>query len=242
MNTAGAVVIGNEILSGKVSEINANYLATELRKLGVDLRSIVVVPDEVVEIGKVVAAASDRFDYVFTTGGVGPTHDDVTLEGIARGLDVKTIRNDEFERILRKHYGAKINDHVLRMADLPDGARLLWEDEIPIPVVCIRNIYIFPGDPDLLRMKFEAVRHRFQASPYHLRRIFTTADEGEIAPLLEDAVKAHPRVEIGSYPVYAADRDYRVQVTVESRDPEETRRATEFLKERMPRESILRVE
>lgn len=242
MKTAGVVVIGNEILSGKVSENNANFLAAELRDLGVNLRSIEVVPDELDEIARAVSSASARFDYVFTTGGVGPTHDDVTLEGIARAFGVKTRRSEEFVKALREHCGDRVNDQLLRMADLPEGATLLWEDDLPIPVICVRNLFIFPGEPGLLRKKFGAIRERFQSTPLQVHRIFTTKDEAEIAALLEEAADAHPEVQIGSYPVYTKKLDYRVQVTIESMDGEEARRVADYLRDRIPPEAIVRVE
>ena len=242
MTTAGMVVIGNEVLSGKVKESNATYLSVELRRLGVDLRWIAVVPDEVPVIAEAVRTASERFDLVFTTGGVGPTHDDVTLEAIAASAGVPIRRHEEFAAVLRKGYGDRINDLLLRMADLPEGATLLWEDDIPVPVISLNNIYIFPGEPGLLRRKFEAVKERFRSAPYHLKRIYTLSDEGEIAELLADVDEKYPDVMIGSYPVYAKTSEYRTQVTVESRDEERTRLVTEVLTDRIPSESILRVE
>lgn len=240
--TAGVIVIGNEVLSGKVSESNANYLAAELRELGVDLRSIEVIPDEIEEISRAVSGASGKFDFVFTTGGVGPTHDDVTLQGIAEALGVKIRRNEEYQETLQSFYGDRLNDYLLRMADLPEGSTLLWEDDLPIPVICAGNIYIFPGEPGLLQKKFEAIRGRFRSVPYHIHRIFTTADEGEIAAILEEVDAAHPEVQIGSYPIYTRKVDYRVQVTVESRDEEKARLVLEELKGRIPSETILRIE
>ena len=128
------------------------------------------------------------------------------------------------------------------MADIPEGAELLWDGDIPIPVIVLNNVHIFPGEPTLLRRKWEAVRERFRSSPYHLRRIYTLSDEGEIAGLLGEVDEQYPDVMIGSYPVYAAESEYRTQVTVESRDEERTRLVTEFLAGRIPPESILRIE
>ena len=242
MKTAAVIVIGNEILSGKVTESNAGYLSKELRDLGVDLRRIEIVPDEVDKIAHAVSIASDEFDYVFTSGGVGPTHDDVTMRGIAEALDVGIERNEDFEETMRKFYGGSINEYILRMADLPAGSSLLWEDDLPIPVICARNIYVFPGEPGLLKKKFQAIRSRFRSEPYFLHKIFTTLEEGDIAKILEEAAEAHPAVQIGSYPVYSRKVDYRVQVTIESKDENEAREVTDFLKGCIPAETILRVE
>ena len=165
MATAGIVVIGNEVLSGKVTESNAQYLSGELRRLGVDLRSIVIVPDEIPTIAEAVRTASGQFDFVFTTGGIGPTHDDVTMEAIAASAGVGLRRHEEFARVIATGYGDRTNDLLLGMADLPEGATLLWEEGIPIPVIALDNIYIFPGEPGLLRKEFEAVRERFRSAP-----------------------------------------------------------------------------
>ena len=242
MKTASIVVIGNEVLSGKVTDINSTYITAELRKLGVDLRLIEIVPDDIDEIARVVSAASSRFDHVFTTGGVGPTHDDVTLEGIAKALGVKVKRSEEYAETLRKFYGESLNEHLLRMADLPEDSTLIWGDDLPVPVICARNVFIFPGEPGLMKKKFEVIRAQFRAEPYHLRRIFTTLDEGEIAGLLREAAEAHPEVQIGSYPVYSERVDYRVQVTIEAREEEKAQFVADYIKGRIPEETIVRLE
>ena len=116
MPTAGVLVIGNEILSGKVSDENSPFLAQGLRRLGVELRRIVTVPDEVDLIGEEVRTFSQDYDYVFTSGGVGPTHDDVTIEGIARGLGRKVIRHPDIESKIRQFHQGEINEAQLKMA------------------------------------------------------------------------------------------------------------------------------
>src|SRR5690348_3636782 len=120
--TAGIVLIGNEILSGKVIDANAAYLCRELRELGVEVRRIVVVPDEVGLIAEEVAAFSKAFDLVFTSGGVGPTHDDVTIEGIARAMGVPVVRHPERVALVERYYGDAGTDAALRMAEILDGA------------------------------------------------------------------------------------------------------------------------
>ena len=119
--TAAIVVIGNEILTGKSEDKNASYLIGELYKLGVALRRIVVIADDVNEIARTVHECAGGFDYVFTSGGVGPTHDDVTIEGIARAFDRRVVRVPELEGMLRGYFGEGINEARLRMADAPDG-------------------------------------------------------------------------------------------------------------------------
>ena len=120
--TAAAVMIGNEILSGKVTDTNSPFLATELRGLGVALKRVAVIPDELDAIAHEVRSCHKTYDVVFTSGGVGPTHDDITMEGIARGLGRKVILHPDIELKLRAFYGDKINRARLKMAEVPDGA------------------------------------------------------------------------------------------------------------------------
>ena len=107
--TAGIVIIGNEVLSGKTQDINSHFFCTELRQLGVEVQKISTIQDEIPLIGKEVAEFSQRFDFVFTSGGIGPTHDDVTIEGIAHGFGVKVVRHPEIEARMRRRLGAELN-------------------------------------------------------------------------------------------------------------------------------------
>src|SRR5437868_15352976 len=163
--TAAILLIGNEILSGKVEEENARFLTRELRALGVALRRIEVVPDVTDEIAASVRALADRFDFVFTSGGVGPTHDDVTLHAVAEAFGMKVHRHPDLEALLRAGYGDRLHERDLRMADIPTGARLEYgpggrhaDARAPWPVIVVRNVWILPGVPTIFRRKFEAVR------------------------------------------------------------------------------------
>src|SRR6059058_4492948 len=122
--TAGIVLIGNEILSGKVVDANAAYLCRELRQLGVDVRRITVIPDEIQLIAATVSEFSRSFDVVFTSGGVGPTHDDVTVEGVARAFGSPVVRHPTLVALLRDFYKDDLNEARLKMAEVPDGAEL----------------------------------------------------------------------------------------------------------------------
>jgi molybdenum cofactor synthesis domain-containing protein len=233
--TAAILVIGNEILSGKVDDQNARYLIGELRRLGVSLRRIEVIPDVTSEIAARVRALSATVDHLFTSGGVGPTHDDVTLRAVAEAFDLPVARHPELEALLRDRYGARLHERDLLMADLPVGARLehgpggrgtTW------PVVVVRNVWILPGVPSIFRAKFEAVRELFRAPPIHGRALYSRAGEGEIAGALDETVAAFPGVEVGSYPHLEA-RDYRVKITLDGRDGAAVDRALAFLAERL---------
>src|SRR5881397_2954713 len=136
--TAGIILIGNEILSGKIADVNAAYLCRELRQLGVDVRRISVVPDEVELIAREVVAQSRDFDYVFTSGGVGPTHDDVTIEGVARAFDREVIRHPELEAMLRSYFGDGVDAARLRMAAVPEGSDLIRGVDLRWPVLAVK--------------------------------------------------------------------------------------------------------
>jgi len=170
--TAGIILIGNEILSGKIEDANAAYLCRELRGLGVDVQRITVIPDEVDTIAREVAFFSQEFDVVFTSGGVGPTHDDVTMEGVARAMKVSVVRHPGLVALLRQYYGDAVNDANLRMAEVPEGAELVGAESVRFPTVLARNVYILPGVPEIFRRKFAAIRERFRDVPIHLKNVF----------------------------------------------------------------------
>src|SRR6266571_5114701 len=140
--TAGIILIGNEILSGKIADANAAYLCRELRRLGVDVRRLTVIPDKVDAIAQEVAASSRAYDLVFTSGGVGLTHDDVTIEGVARAMAVKVVRHERLVAILEGYYGDRLNDAHLKMAETPDGAELVGGAPLRFPTVVMKNVYI----------------------------------------------------------------------------------------------------
>jgi len=214
--TAAIVVIGNEILTGKSEDKNASYLIGELYKLGVALRRIVVITDDVNEIARTVRECAGGFDYVFTSGGVGPTHDDVTIEGIARAFDRRVVRVPELEGMLRGYFGEGINEARLRMADAPDGSELIRAEGLRWPVLATENVFVLPGVPELFRSKFDAIRERFRAEPFYTTAIYTREDEFDIAPRLDRVASGNPDVEIGSYPTFTRE-DYRVKITIESK-------------------------
>ncbi|PYS34592.1 MAG: competence/damage-inducible protein A, partial [Acidobacteria bacterium] len=163
--TAGIIVIGNEILSGKTKDENSPYLIRELRDLGVNVRKISIIPDELRFIADEVRTFSTSYDYVFTTGGVGPTHDDLTMEGISHAFGRRMHRHPELEASIRHFYSRELIDGNLRMADIPEGARLVGGKGMWFPVVAVENVYIFPGVPEILQKKFERIKETFREAP-----------------------------------------------------------------------------
>jgi len=239
--TAGIVIIGNEVLSGKTRDTNSHFFCTELRQLGVEVQKISTIQDDIEIIGKEVAAFSDRFDYVFTSGGVGPTHDDVTIEGVAHGLGVRVVRHPDIERRMRQRLGDQVNEARLRMANVPEGATLLATEAPFAAIVKIRNIYIFPGIPRILEERFHAIKETFRDTPYYLKNVFVRYGEGIIASILNDLLVNFPNLMLGSYPVLDLP-DYKVKVTLESKDSDYLEQALRALIASLPPDAVHRVD
>jgi len=239
--TAAIIVVGNEILSGKVVDTNAAFLTRELRQLGVCLQRIVVIPDDVAVIAATVREYKAVFDVIFTSGGVGPTHDDVTIEGVARGLDRRVVRNQQLERMLREHFGDEVSAARLKMTETPEGAELIFGGRLNFPTVCVEGIYILPGIPELFRDKFESIRHRFAGTPYHLRVLYSSEYESTIADFLNQTLAAFPELQLGSYPKLN-EPEYRVRITLESKDRDYVDRALSHLLALLPPAAVVRTE
>lgn len=240
--TAAALIIGNEILTGKVREANVQRLAHELFRMGIALKRVIVCPDDIETIAADLRALRAAHDLVFTSGGVGPTHDDLTLPAVARAFDRALVRSPVIEALIRGHWGERVTEGHLRMADVPDGADLLQTNEVPWPVVSIENVFVLPGVPEIFEVKLAMLRERIGADvPFVSRALYTMCDEGEVAALLEAIVGAHPGVEVGSYPRWR-DPTYRVKITFDGRDPARVDAALEACRAALDPALIVRVE
>jgi molybdenum cofactor synthesis domain-containing protein len=222
MATAALVVIGDEILSGKTVDTNTPFLVAQLRSLGVALREIAIIPDVAAAIAETVRRVSARFDYVFTSGGVGPTHDDVTMVGIAQAFAVPIVRHPRLEELLRTYYAEKnraLIERNLRMAEVPDGTTLIEEPQLRWPVLRMRNVYVLPGIPEIFRRKFLAIAESFRDAPFHLRQLFVRSEEAVIARHLDVIAGKYAEVAVGSYPLLEPAADgHRVKLTLEGKD------------------------
>jgi len=217
-STAAALVIGNELLSGKVEEANVHVLARTLRGLGVELRRVVVILDEIDEIAREVAALAASHDWLFTSGGVGPTHDDVTVEGVAKAFGVRAVEHPLLATMLREHYKERCTEGHLRMALVPEGATLESSEEIRWPTIRFKNVWLMPGVPEIFRMKLPlVVAHIGTGAHFISRAVFTKMDEGDLKPLLDSIVAKFPDVGVGSYPKWQ-DATYRTKLTFDGRD------------------------
>jgi len=241
MPTAGILVIGNEILSGKVVDTNSPFLAKELRELGVDLERIVVIPDVVETIAREVRAMSEAYDHVFTSGGVGPTHDDLTMDGVAAAFGIPLAVNEIMAKRIERAQGRPPNESQLKMATIPAGAQLIDAGDLWFPVIIVKNVHILPGIPELLKRKFLSVRERFRGVPFELKRVYLMHHESDIAEHLNATLRDFPEVQMGSYP-RTGEGTWRVLVTLESRDGDYLMRALGALLARLPADAVQKVE
>jgi FAD synthetase len=238
--TVAILIVGNEILSGKVADRNAAYLCRELRALGVSVQRVVMVPDSAEVIAEEVRYCR-KFDLVFTSGGVGPTHDDVTMEGVAKGLGRELVHHPALEKLLTRFYRSQLSRVHVKLAEVPEGTELIHAEGLRLPVNRVENIYIFPGVPELLQKKFDAVKERFKESPFFLKKIFIKGHEEAIASHLNGTLAAFPHILLGSYPEWG-NPDYDVLLTLESKDPYYLDQAVGYLLELLPFESIVKTE
>jgi molybdenum cofactor synthesis domain-containing protein len=243
--TAVLVVVGNEVLSAKVADENGPWAARRLRDLGVRLLAIHTIPDRVDDVVAVVDSARRVADWVFTSGGVGPTHDDVTVASVARALGRPIERNPILVRTIRElhrahHGGEEPPEAALRMADVPEGTRLLGDEGYP--TLMAANVVMLPGVPQFFRYQFERIAHLLEAPPFRLACAYLSVGEGPIAFALDRIAQAHAGVEIGSYPRFDDAADYRVLVTLEAKDVAKVAAALADLLAALPPGSVLRTE
>ncbi len=201
---AAFLVIGNEILSGKVADTNTGLLARLLRKKGIALQRVVTIPDEPAVIASETAQLSASHDFLFTSGGVGATHDDVTMDGVARAFGTAVIHHPRFLESLRER-GLEASHRDL--ARVPEGAELCEGLSGAWPVVVMRNVWILPGLPPVFERKLEILAECLPEGPrYFADEELVPRPEEELIPLLDRVVAAYPEVQIGSYPVAAGTR------------------------------------
>jgi molybdenum cofactor synthesis domain-containing protein len=216
--TAAVLVVGNEVLSAKRADQNGPYAARALRARGVRLEALLTLPDRLELIAEAVARERTRVDWLFTAGGVGPTHDDVTLAAVAAALRRPLVRHERLvENICRWHrrHGGTPPEAALRMADVPEGTRLLGDPSFP--VMAVENVVMLPGPPEFFRAQLDAFTAVLDSPPFRLASLFLALAEDHFASALDAVARAHPDVDIGSYPRFD-DADHRVEVTFEGKD------------------------
>src|SRR3954470_15646590 len=230
--TAALAVIGDEILSGRTQDKNVAQLATWLNQQGIRLAEVRIVPDENARIAETVNALRASHDYLFTTGGIGPTHDDITVDAIAEAFGLKVVIHPEARRILENYYRDRpggLNEARLRMARVPDGAELIPNPSSGAPGVRIGNVYILAGVPHIAAAMMDALTGTLEGGrPVVSVTVGARAPESEVAELLRETEAAHPGVAIGSYPFFKDGR-YGANFVIRSDDGELARECGDAL-------------
>lgn len=206
--TSAVIIIGNEILSGRTKDLNINFLANSLVDIGINLAEVRIVKDIEKDIILAVNELRVKYDFIFTCGGIGPTHDDITSASIARALGIKIERNKEAENLLINYYSKdKLNDARLKMADIPVGAILLDNPVSSAPGYKISNIFVFAGVPRIMQAMFEAAKEfLITGDKIYTKSISAYVTEGDIAKELSDLQSRYVEVEMGSYPFVRNER------------------------------------
>ena len=208
--TAAVIIIGNEILSGRTHDANLPYLGTGLNEIGIQLREARVVSDIEADIVDAVNELRARYDYVFTTGGIGPTHDDITAGSIAKAFGQQLIRHPEAERILRariSRMGVEVTEARLKMAETPEHAELVDNPISGAPGFKVENVFVFAGIPNIMQSMFEGAKaHLTGGVTLVARTVGSNVPEGAIAPGLSAIQDDYPDLDIGSYPFFIDGR------------------------------------
>ncbi|MBU1627163.1 competence/damage-inducible protein A [bacterium] len=225
---AAILIIGDEILSGYTTDANSGWLAKQLFDLGIEVRLIVTIPDEKGAIIKWVQELFKKYDYVFTTGGIGPTHDDITRQSVAESFNLPFVIHPEAEKIMRDFYGSRITESRLSMAYLPENAALIRNPLSAAPGFIIKNVYVFPGIPELLKLMFPQIVDNFNFSRFITKIIKTQLPESVYARDLFQAVDKFPSVLIGSYPK-VFDTECKTQIVLKSKSEADLKEAYEYI-------------
>ena len=221
--TAALAVIGDEILSGRTQDKNVAQVAAWLNEQGIRLEEVRVVPDRIERIVEAVNALRAKHDYLFTTGGIGPTHDDITVDAIAAAFGVEVVIDPSARRILEDYYDGRpggLTEARLRMARVPAGAELVENPSSGAPGIKMGNVYVLAGVPGIAASMLEALTGKLEGGrPMVSVTIGARAPESDVADLLRETEEAHPGVAIGSYPFFKDGR-YGANFVIRSEDGE----------------------
>ena len=231
--TAGILVIGDEILSGRTKDKNIGFIAEYLTNIGIDLKQVRIVGDDEPEIIAALNALRERYTYVFTTGGIGPTHDDITADAVAKAFGVGIDHHPEVVARFRARWGEQdLNEARLRMARIPDGAELIQSATILAPGFKIGNVIVMAGVPSIMQAMMDIVSPKLKSGERMLSEsVRANAREGDIGGPLRVIADAHPDTMIGSYPFMDENHKPNANLVVRSRDPEKLAAAMAAVKE-----------
>ncbi|HEV8550545.1 MAG TPA: molybdopterin-binding protein [Polyangiaceae bacterium] len=240
--SAVALIVGNELLSGKVAEANLLVLARTLRPLGVRLARATFLPDDLPLLAREIRALSDAHPLVFTSGGVGPTHDDVTIEAVSQAFGTRSVEHPYLAELIRGAYGERCTPDHLRMALVPEGATLAEPPAGGWPTPVFANVWMLPGVPEVFREKLDTVRAWVRGpAPFASRAVYTRLEEAGLKGLIDAVVAGHPDVEVGSYPRWF-EPSYKTKITFDARDPEAVERGARAFVAALPEGALVRVE
>lgn len=218
--TAAILPIGNEILSGKTLDTNSNWIAQKLGHHGIRLREIRVVPDDKNAIIDALNTLSQKVDYVFTTGGIGPTHDDITADAVADAFGLKLVRDPKAYQILKEYYGKEeLNPGREKMALVPEGAQLIHNPVTAAPGFRVKNVFVMAGIPKIMKAMVEDILDSFEPGiPFLARNIPCAYPESVVAQVLADVQTKHMDVDIGSYPKIDEEGGFMVNIVVRGQE------------------------
>ena len=237
------MIIGQELLNGTTADTNAHYAAKRLHELGAELCLTVTVPDDVKAIAEALNWIKDKYDYILTSGGIGSTHDDVTMAGVSEALGQQLVRHPYLKTIVGRFCETTdLTAAQLRLAEIPEGSELIVEDDMHFPQVYVGNIYMLPGIPEYFRQRFERIADRFQGPAIHGAEITVKGIETQFTAALNRAVKLHSEVVFGSYPsliaetpnISEAPQSCHIKITLEGSDAEKVDAAKRFLLDNIP--------
>ena len=241
--TAGILVIGDEILSGRTKDKNIGFIAEYLTNIGIDLKEVRVVADDEADIIAALDALRHRYTYVFTTGGIGPTHDDITADSVAKAFGVGIGYHAEVVARFKERFQnpGELNEARLRMARIPDGAELIQSATILAPGFKIDNVIVMAGVPTIMQAMMDIVSPKLKSGVRMLSdTVRANAREGDIGGPLRDIANAHPDTIIGSYPFTDEDKKPNTNLVVRSRDPEKLAAAMNAVKDMLAGLSVVR--
>lgn len=240
--TASLVIIGNEILSGRTEDKHLKYLADQLTSIGIKLKEVIVIPDIEEKIIEYINKFRVQYNYVLTTGGIGPTHDDVTTSAVARAFKVKLERNKQAVRMLEARYkerNTKYHQDALKMADIPQNAQLILNPISGAPGFIIENVCVLAGIPSVMQAMFQYLKDHYlvHGSTIFNRTITIYKGESHVSSILQKVQNAFPILEVGSYP-FIQDKKWCTQVVISGYDQANTQNAVKFLISSMEQHSI----
>lgn len=240
--TAAILIIGNEILSGRTQDTHVQFLAKELSDLGILLKKVVIIPDDESEIITCINELRRKHTYVFTTGGIGPTHDDITSQSLAKAFEVDLCRNETAVRMIQRRYKESqdnLTEEVFKMADIPKSAKLITNDISGAPGFYIDNVFVLAGLPDVNRSMFQDVKNNIlkPCSKFIENSISVSAGEGLISKPLSGLQDRFPELQIGSYP-FAKDNTWSTKIVIRGKSSKEIKEASDMFIEFLTKQAI----